>query len=159
MSISQLVNCRRTGTIICLVIIAGISALSFSRTVGVAAQSLSVWGSSTVQASGGDSRRIGAIIVWFMVDVVGISARRVIGFSFISQAYRHESNLDRRHTGTIIWLVDCRRISAISLSIVYGSAVPAQGRFRRQIGTESCLCPYIPTMVGWQGRRLRYKVG
>ena len=60
--------------------IAGVSALSFGRTVGVAAQSLSVRGSGTVQASSGDSRRIGAIIVWFMVDVVGVSARRVIGF-------------------------------------------------------------------------------
>ena len=57
--------------------IAGVSALSFGRTVGVAAQSLSVRGSSTVQASGGDSRRIGAIIVWFVVDVVGVSARSV----------------------------------------------------------------------------------
>ena len=138
MSISRSVNRRRTGTIIqsvdrrristivrlvrrslayrhdhCLVVIAGVSALSFGRTVGVAAQSLSVWGSSTVpatgrlgsstvQASGGDSRRIGTIIVWFMVDVVGVSTRRVIGFGFVSQAYRHESNLDRRHTGTII---------------------------------------------------------
>ena len=62
----------------CLVVIVGVSALSFGRTVGVAAQSLSVWGSSTVQASGSDSRRIGAIIVWFMVDVVGVSARSVV---------------------------------------------------------------------------------
>ena len=116
--------------------IAGVSALSFGRTVGVAAQSLSVRGSSTVQASSGDSRRIGAIIVWFMVDVVGVSARRVIGFSFVSQAYQHESNLDHRHTGTIIRSVDRRRIGAISLSMVCGSAVPAQGRFRRQISRE-----------------------
>ena len=82
--------------------IAGVSALSFGRTVGVAAQSLSVRGSSTVQALSGDSKHIGAIIVWFMVDVVGVSARRVIGFSFVLQAYRHESNLDCRHTGMII---------------------------------------------------------
>jgi hypothetical protein len=76
-------------------VIAGVSALLFGRTVGVAAQSLSVWGSSTVQASGGDSRRIGAIIVWFMVDVVGVSARRVIGFGFVLQAYRHNHSVGR----------------------------------------------------------------
>ena len=29
-------------------------------------------------SDGGDSRRIGAIIVWFMVDVVGVSARLVV---------------------------------------------------------------------------------
>ena len=75
-------------------------------------------GSSTVQASGGNSRRIGAIIVWFMVDVVGVSAQRVIGFGFVSQAYRHESNLDRRHIGTIIRSVDRRRTGTIIQSVV-----------------------------------------
>ena len=111
--------------------IAGVLALSFGRTVGIAAQSLSVWGSSTVQASGGNSRRIGAIIVWFMVDVVGVLAQQVIGFGFILQAYQHKSNLDYRHIGIIIRLVDCRHISTISLSIIYGSIVLAQGQFCR----------------------------
>ena len=97
--------------------IAGVSALSFGCTVGVAAQSLSVRGSSTVQASGGDSRRIGAIIVWFVVDVVGVSARRVIGFGFVSQAYRHD-RLSIQVAG-----VSARSI----LSMVCGSAVPASG--------------------------------
>ena len=56
-------------------------------------------------------------------------------------------SVDRRHIGTIIWSVDRRRIGAIgivvagiaALSVVdgSGSTVPAQGRFRRQIGTES----------------------
>ena len=73
-----------------------------------------------------------------MVDVVGVSVQWVIGFSFVSQAYQHESNLDYRHIGTIIQLVDCRRIGAISLLMVCSSAVPAQGWFRRQIGMESC---------------------
>ena len=99
--------------------IAGVSVLSFGRTVGVAAQSLSIWGSSMVQASGSNSRRISAIIVWFMVDVIGISARRVIGFGFVSQAYRHESNLDCKHTGTIIRSVDRRRIGCRIRSSVY----------------------------------------
>ena len=60
--------------------IAGVSALSFGYTVGVVVQSLSVRGSSMVQALSGNSRHIGAIIVWFMVDVIGVLARRVIGF-------------------------------------------------------------------------------
>ena len=57
-------------------------------------------------------------------------------------------SVDRRRIGTIIWSVDCRRIGAIgivvagiaALSVVdsSGSTVPAQGWFRRQIGTESC---------------------
>ena len=47
--------------------------------------------------------------------------------------YRRDQYRDSRHSG------------AISLSMVYGSAVPATGRFRRQIGTESCLLPVQPT--------------
>ena len=39
--------------------IAGVLALSFGRTIGVAAQSLSVWGSSTVPATGRFRRQIG----------------------------------------------------------------------------------------------------
>ena len=34
--------------------------------------------------------------------------------------------------------MDCRHNGIIVQSMVYGSTVPAQGRFRRQIGTESC---------------------
>ena len=40
--------------------------------------------------------------------------------------YRYDQYHNSRHSG------------AISLSIVCGSMVLAQGRFRRQIGTESC---------------------
>ena len=54
---------------------------------------------------------------------VGKSARNLVGRS---QAYRRDQYRNSRHSG------------AISLSMVCGSAVPAQGRFRRQIGTESC---------------------
>ena len=58
-----------------------------------------------MQALGGDSRRIDAIIVWPMVDVIGVLARRVIGFRFVSQAYWYESNQDRGYIGTIGLLV------------------------------------------------------
>ena len=43
-----------------------------------------------------------------------------------SQAYQRDQYRNSRHSG------------AISLSMVCGSTVLAQGRFRRQIGTESC---------------------
>ena len=43
-----------------------------------------------------------------------------------SQVYRRDQYCNSRHSG------------AIGLLMVCGSAVPVQGRFRRQIGTESC---------------------
>ena len=49
---------------------------------------------------------------------------------FGSQAYRHDSNRDRRHIGTIGWsVVDRMRIGTISWSMVD----------RMRIGTISCL--------------------
>ena len=54
---------RYINAVIILFIIAGVLALLFSCTVGVTVQSISIWGSSTVQASGGDSRCISTIIV------------------------------------------------------------------------------------------------
>ena len=62
---------------------------------------------------------------------VGKSARNLVGRL---QAYRCNQYRNRRHSG------------AISLSMVCGSTVLAQGRFRRQIGTESC-----HRLVGSQG--------
>ena len=73
-----------------------------------------------------------------MVNIVGVLAQQVIGFGFISQAYRYKSNLDYRHIGTIIQSVNYKRIGAISLLIVCSSTVPAQGQFRKQISTKSC---------------------
>jgi hypothetical protein len=54
---------------------------------------------------------------------IGKSARNLVGRSHV---YRYDWYRNSRHSG------------AISLSMVCGSIVPAQGRFRRQIGTESC---------------------
>ena len=65
------------------------------------------------------------------VVFVGKSARNLVGRL---QAYRYNQYRNSRHSG------------AISLSIVYGSTVLAQGRFRRQIGTESC-----HRLIGSQG--------
>ena len=49
---------------------------------------------------------------------IGKSARNLVGRS---HAYRHDRYRNSRHSG------------AISLSMVCGSIVPAQGRFRRQM--------------------------
>ena len=65
----------------------------------------------------------GSIIPATGLYSVGKSARNLVGRS---QAYRCDQYRNSRHSG------------AISLSIVCGSTVLAQGRFRRQIGTESC---------------------
>ena len=54
---------------------------------------------------------------------VGKSARNLVGRS---QAYWRDQYRNSRHSG------------AISLSMICGSTVLAQGRFRRQISTESC---------------------
>ena len=54
---------RYISTVVVLFIVTGVSALSFSCTIGVAVQSISVWGSSTIQALGSDSRRISTIII------------------------------------------------------------------------------------------------
>ena len=53
---------------------------------------------------------------------VGKLARNLVSKS---HAYQHNRYRNSRHSG------------AISLLIVCGSTVPAQGRFRRQIGTKS----------------------
>ena len=54
---------------------------------------------------------------------IGKSARNLVGRS---QAYRRDQYRNSRHSG------------AIGLSMVCGSTVPVQGRFRRRISTESC---------------------
>ena len=53
-----------------------------------------------------------------------------------SQAYRRDQYRNSRHSGTI------------SLSMVCGSMVLAQGRFRRQIGTNSCLSSSNSSFIG-----------
>ena len=65
---------------------------------------------------------------------VGKSARNLVGRL---QAYLRDQYRNSRHSG------------AISLSMVYGSIVLAQGQFRRQIGMESCY------RVGFVGRSAR----
>ena len=69
---------------------------------------------------------------------IGKSAWNLVGRS---HAYRHDRYRNSRHSG------------AISLSMVYGSIVLAQGRFRRQIGTESCY------RVGSQAYQLQQLLG
>ena len=69
---------------------------------------------------------------------VGKSARNLVGRL---QAYWCDQYRNSRHSG------------AISLSMVCGSTVLAQGRFRRQIGTESC------HRVGSQAYQLQQLLG
>ena len=68
-------------------------------------------------------------------------------------------SLNRRRTGTIIQLIDHWRIGtisivnsrhsgAISLSIVCGSTVLAQGQFCRRISTKSCLSSSNSSFIG-----------
>ena len=54
---------------------------------------------------------------------IGKSVQNLVGRL---HAYRHDWYRNNRHSG------------AISLSMVCSNIVLAQGRFRRQIGTESC---------------------
>ena len=65
---------------------------------------------------------------------IGKLAWNLVGRSY---AYQHDRYRNSRHSG------------AISLSMVCGSTVLAQGRFRRQIGTESCY--RVGSQAYWRG--------
>ena len=71
-----------------------------------------------------------------------------------AQSLSISRSVDRRHTGTIIWLVDCRRISTISI-VIAGIAALSVYRWYMAVrcGTYSCCfvavrCQYRVSSVG-----------
>ena len=67
-----------------------------------------------------------------------------------SLAYRHDHSVGRSQVYQRDQYRNSRHSGAIGLSMVCGSAVLAQGRFRRCIGTNSCLS----SGTSFIGRRL-----
>ena len=89
---------------------------------------------SAVPALGSDSgSNIRSSIYQLVVGSRAYRRDRSVGRS---QAYQRDQYRNSRHSG------------AISLSMVCGSAVPVQGRFRRRIGTNSCLSSGNSSFMG-----------
>ena len=65
-----------------------------------------------------------------------------------SQAYRHDHSVSRSQAYQRNQYRNSRHSGAISLSMVCGRAVLAQGRFRRHIGTNSCLSSSNSSFIG-----------